>query len=334
MTKTFKLSAIVFISSLWFIAMRILVGFISFSDNVTSWLFGFLMQFIGMGVIPFLLYKLWIKGDWKSDFHISQKIPYLNYIIAVLIGLLLYYLTMGVSMIYQSFLITLGYTHVTTGAGTIYSGWEVLAMELLTVAVMPALFEEFYNRGLLLSVFDNEKSHRKMIIILAVFFALFHQNIVQTGYTLVGGLIFAFMVVKTRSIWPGVIVHFINNGLSVIIDYSTQKGNYFGYLYGLYREFMYGNILIVFASWIAAAFVIIWLLRVMASLNRKQRDAEEEQKRLADMSQSIYKLFAPSVVEEKVLPEKTALWEYGLVIAAAAMSLAVTVFTLIWGLAR
>lgn len=332
MTKTFKLSAIVFISSLWFIAIRILANFISFSDNVTSWLFSFMTQFVGMGVIPFLLYKLWIKGDWKADFHVAKKIPAMNYGIAVVIGFLLYYLTMGVSMIYQSFLITLGFTHVTTGVGTIYSGWEVLAMELLTVAVMPALFEEFYNRGLLLSVFDNE-SPRNIIIIMAVFFALFHQNIVQTGYTLVGGLIFVFMIIKTRSIWPGVIVHFINNGLSVIIDYSTQKGTYFGYIYQLYREFMYNNILIVFASWIAVAFAIIWLLKFMASLNKKQHDAEEQQKRLADMSQSIYKLFAPSVVEEKA-PAKTALWEYGLVIAAGVMSLAVTIFTFIWGLAR
>jgi membrane protease YdiL (CAAX protease family) len=334
MTRTFKLSAIVFISALWFIAMRIVASFINLSDNASSWLFSFLTQVIGMGVIPFVLYKLWIKGDFKADFHISKKIPVMNYVIAVAIGFLLYYLTMGVSMIYQSFLISLGYTHVTTGVGTIYSGWEVLVMELLTVAVLPGFFEEFYNRGLLLTVFENEKDDRKVIIILAVFFALFHQNIVQTGYTLVGGLIFAFMIIKTRSIWPGVIVHFLNNAMSVIIDYSTQKGNYVGYVYEMYREFMYNNILIIFASWIAVAFVIAWLLKSMAAINKKQRMAEEEQKRLVDMSQSIYQLFGPAKSESQAVQKKTALWEYGLVIAAGVMCLAVTAFTFIWGLVR
>ncbi|MDD4315868.1 MAG: type II CAAX endopeptidase family protein [Clostridia bacterium] len=333
MTKTFKLSAICFISALWFIAIRILANFVNFSDNVTSWLFSFLMQVIGMGLIPFLLYKQWVKGDFKADFHISKRIPALNYFVAVLIGLLLYYLTMGVSMIYQSFLISVGYTHITTSAGTIYSGWEVLVMEFITVAMLPAFFEEFYNRGLLLSVFEGEKSHRKIIIFLAIYFALFHQNIVQTGYTLIGGFIFAFMIVKTRNIWPGVIVHFINNGLSVAIDYSTQKGTYLGFVYESYRQFMYGNILIIFASWVAVAFFIVLLLRVMARINKKRLDDDEEQKRLADVSESIYKVFGP-VRESAAPPAKTALWEYGPVIAAASMSLAVTVFTFIWGVLR
>lgn len=333
MTKTFKLGAIFFISVVWLVLMRIVVNFLNFSDNVTSWLFSFLVQVIGLGLIPLLLYKQWIKdGDVKEDFYLKAKFHPLNYVLAVIIGFLLYYLTMGVSLIYQNILIMLGFTHITTGVGTIYSGWEVLAMQLITVAMMPAFFEEFVDRGLLMSVFRHEENEKRVIIILAVIFALVHQNITQTGYTLVGGLVIAFFAVKTRSIWPGVIIHFINNGISVIIDYSTQKQLPLGNLYDNFQNFMSRNILIIIATWVATGFLIAYLLKLVAKLNYRKSEVQEQKE--IEMAESIYKLFGDSQLKERALPEKPKFWEYGLVLAGSVLALITTIFTFIWGVFR
>lgn len=332
MTKTFKLGAIFFISVLWLVLMRIAVNFMNLSDNVTSWLFSFLVQVIGLGLIPLLLYKQWIRGDVTEDFHIKTKIHPLNYVLAIIIGFVLYYLTMGVSLIYQNILIMLGFTHITTGVGTIYSGWEVFAMQLITVAFMPAFFEEFVDRGLLMSVFRNEENEKKVIIILAIIFAFVHQNITQTGYTLVGGLVIAFMAVKTRSIWPGVIIHFINNGVSVVIDYTTQKQLPLGILYERFQDFMSRNILIIIATWIAAGFLIVYLLKLVAKLNHRKSEIQERKE--IEMAESIYKLFGDGDTNEIVLPEKTRLWEYGMVLAGIVLAFATTIFTFIWGVLR
>lgn len=333
MTKTFKLGTIFFISVLWLVLVRIAVNFMNLSDNVLSWLFSFLVQVIGMGLIPLVLYKQWIKdGDIKQDFYLNKKIHPLNYVLAIIIGIVMYYLTMGVSLIYQSILIMLGFTHVTGSVGTIYSGWEVLAMQLITVAMMPAFFEEFVDRGLLMSVFRHEEDDKKVIIILAIIFALGHQNITQTGYTLVGGLVIAFMAVKTKSIWPGVIIHFINNGISVILDYSTQKNLSIGIWYEKFQSYMSKNILIIIATWIAAGFFIAYLLKLAARLNKSQILPKEVKQ--IEMSESISRLFGESDSQEIAMPTKPRLWEYGMVIAAVVLAFLTTIFTFIWGILR
>lgn len=332
MTKTFKLGAIFFISTLWLILMRIAVMYIPLSDNVTSWLFSFLVQIIGMGLIPILLYKKWIGGSIKEDFHMKKKIHPMTYLVAVLVGFLIYYATTGVSLIYQNILSLLGYVHNTTSVGTIYSGWEVLAMQIITVAMLPAFFEEFIDRGLLLSVFKNEKNDKLIIVLFALIFAFGHQNITQTGYTFFGGLVIAFFAVKTKNIWPGVIVHFINNGLSVIFNYSTQVGGYSGRIYEAYWTFLNQNILVVMASWIAVGFIIVYLLKFVAKINAKEKDNDE--KKVVAMSESIYKLFGNRDNETYTPPTKTKLWEYGMIIAALTLSTLATIFTFIWGVIR
>jgi len=337
MTKTFKLGAIFFICVLWMVLIRIAVGFMNLSDNVLSWLFSFLVQCIGMGLIPFVLYKQWIKGSVKEDFHLQTKINPLYYLIAVLLGFLLYYVTMGVSLIYQNLLILLGFKHVTTSVGVVYSGWEVLAMEFITVAILPAFFEEFVDRGLLMSVFRNEEDERKKLILMAVIFALAHQNITQTGYTIVGGLVLAFMALKTKSIWPGVIIHFINNGINVILDYSSQKQNFVGKIYDEFQTFLSNNIFLIMATWIATGFIIVYLLKIADKISKKEKKEEVQLQNEIDLTERIYKLFGMDSQSSKQTPAlqgKTRAWEYGMVLASAALCFLTTLFTFIWGLLR
>lgn len=327
MSRTYKLSAIYFISISWVVAVRILMNFLQLSDNWSSWLFTLLVQVVGLGLIPMLLYKQWIKGDIIAGFHLKVKTNPVNYLIAIAIGFLLYYVTTGISIIYQTVLIFLGFTHVSTAPGTIFSGPEVLILEFLTVAVLPAIFEELTNRGLLLSVFEKEENDNKVIVIMAVIFALFHQNIVQTGYTFIGGLVFAFLAIKTKSIVPGIIIHFINNGLSVLFSYAEQKG----LALAMYRSMIFNmNIFLLFGTWITAGFIIFWLLKVVKKINGKVVYSEPQASTLNN--DRLYSLFgfAPAKPAEK----KPAISDYGWIIAACTLSFALTVFTFMWGLWR
>ncbi|HHU43418.1 MAG: type II CAAX endopeptidase family protein [Bacillota bacterium] len=331
MTKTFKLGAIFFITILWQIGIRILFNYLSLSANATNWVFSLLIQLLGMGLLPFILYKLWIGNDVIEGFYLTKRLHPATYVIAVVMGFLFYYGTIGVSTISRSILELLGFTRITTSVGTIYSGWEVLLMEIITVAILPGFFEEFTNRGLLMRIFEHEKNHNKVILIMALMFALFHQNIMQTVYTFVGGLVLAYMAVKTRNIWPSIIVHFVNNLLSVLMEYSSQKN---GVIYAGYSALMNAvtqNAFILFASWIITGLVIAWLLRLIARLNKK--NLEEPQPEFKDSFESIYGLYE---IEKKPAPAayKAKLWEYGLVIAAAVMACSVTIFTFIWGTLR
>ncbi|MDO5402093.1 MAG: type II CAAX endopeptidase family protein [Eubacteriales bacterium] len=87
-------------------------------------------------------------------------------------------------------------------------------IQLLIVAVIPPFVEEFIFRGLFYH------SYRKQGILAAAvlsgfIFGLFHFNINQFCYAFIMGIIFAYMVEATGSMWSSVLAHFAVNTYSV-----------------------------------------------------------------------------------------------------------------------
>lgn len=92
----------------------------------------------------------------------------------------------------------------------------------INVAIIPAFVEELLFRRVVCG--SLEKYGRgTAIIISAVLFALMHTNVEQLFYTLVAGLILGWIYVKTRSLIFPVLLHFLNNGLSVVSDVVHQN---------------------------------------------------------------------------------------------------------------
>ena len=88
---------------------------------------------------------------------------------------------------------------------------------LLAVAVMPALFEEVIFRGLLLKGMDTFGTVGA-VLISGGLFALFHQNPAQTAYQFCCGAAFALVAIRSGSILPTVLAHFINNALILTLQ--------------------------------------------------------------------------------------------------------------------
>ena len=93
-------------------------------------------------------------------------------------------------------------------------------MMVLTTAIVPALCEEFLFRGAILS---NLAPYGRGAAILfsSLLFGLMHQNLFQIIYTTVLGVVIGYVYVKTKSIWCCVLIHFINNGSSVLQEAIT-----------------------------------------------------------------------------------------------------------------
>lgn len=86
----------------------------------------------------------------------------------------------------------------------------------LFVAVIPAILEEVAIRGVLLQPL-RRFGDGFAIIVSAAIFSLLHGNMVQIPYTIVAGIYFGYIVVATGSLWPAIILHFLNNFYSVIV---------------------------------------------------------------------------------------------------------------------
>lgn len=82
---------------------------------------------------------------------------------------------------------------------------------------LPSLIEEYVNRGVILGSL-RPFGDRFAIVTSAVLFALLHRNMVQIPNAFLLGLVLGYFVVKTNSIWTGVAIHFVNNGLAVLLE--------------------------------------------------------------------------------------------------------------------
>lgn len=97
----------------------------------------------------------------------------------------------------------------------LHGGEIVLA--LLVIAVFPALFEETLFRGVILNTCEQGAGSVRTIFIVGFCFSLFHTSLDQTVYQFIAGCIFAFVAIRSRSILPGIMMHFINNALVIIL---------------------------------------------------------------------------------------------------------------------
>jgi membrane protease YdiL (CAAX protease family) len=91
-------------------------------------------------------------------------------------------------------------------------------ISVIAVAIAPAMIEEFLFRAVIMgSLLKFGKGFA--IFTSAFLFGLVHGNLIQIPFAFLVGLVIGAVVVETNSIWTGVIVHFINNFLSVCMDY-------------------------------------------------------------------------------------------------------------------
>ena len=91
---------------------------------------------------------------------------------------------------------------------------------------MPAVFEEIFFRGVMLYGLKNLRNILA-IILTALCFALYHGSLSQLAYQFFYGIILAVLAIKTQSILPGIIIHFLNNFAVLTISYFNFPVNVF-----------------------------------------------------------------------------------------------------------
>lgn len=86
----------------------------------------------------------------------------------------------------------------------------------MAVAVAAPLIEEFMLRGIMLRGMLKHTSPINAIHYSAFFFALIHMNLSQAVGAFIIGLFIGWIYYKTGSLWMAILVHFLNNGLSIL----------------------------------------------------------------------------------------------------------------------
>lgn len=222
----FKINLIYFILICAFVLVRIVFALDLFNISaLASDVVGSILIQVGiMFGLTFVLYMSFFKKKPKQVF-VDYKFTKINFkavLISVGIGFLTYFLTICVSAIFSFLLGLLGYQS-SGSAATSVGTWGEFALSIILTAILPGVCEEFVHRGLLVKGF-SELGVKKTIIYSGLLFGLMHLNVSQFFYATLIGCLLVVLVMASGSIVPAIIVHFMNNFISVYFTYAQDLG--------------------------------------------------------------------------------------------------------------
>ncbi|HAE43743.1 MAG TPA: hypothetical protein DCG34_12630 [Clostridiales bacterium] len=90
----------------------------------------------------------------------------------------------------------------------------------LLLALTPGVCEELLFRGFALRPLENKLGPKWAILITSLAFAMVHLDFIRLIPTFILGLAFGFVSVKTRSIFPSIILHTVNNSVAILFPYD------------------------------------------------------------------------------------------------------------------
>jgi len=128
---------------------------------------------------------------------------------------------------------------------------------LLLIALLPAIGEEFLFRGLAQRLFREWLGSIHVAIFISAFlFSAMHLQFYGFLPRMMLGVMFGYLFYWTGSIWVPVFAHFINNGAAVVFSYLGQKG----VLSGDYEDFGATDHVLLIVLSLLSIVVILFLL--------------------------------------------------------------------------
>jgi hypothetical protein len=99
-----------------------------------------------------------------------------------------------------------------------------LLLNLVMIAVLPAIGEELLFRGVIQRIFTNwTRSHHWGIWISAILFSALHIQFYGFVPRMLLGVLFGYLLVWSGSMWLPIMAHFFNNGFAVVAMYLIDK---------------------------------------------------------------------------------------------------------------
>ncbi len=100
-----------------------------------------------------------------------------------------------------------------------------LVINLIIIALLAAVGEEFLFRGVILRIFNDWSQNIHLSVILsAILFSAIHFQFYGFFPRLFLGIMFGYIFLWTGAIWITVVLHFLFNGLTVVAYYLYNTG--------------------------------------------------------------------------------------------------------------
>ena len=274
-----------------FVAVRIFFLYVDLplSDNMLDILSTIIVQGGVMFLMSVGLFSLIKKQKFKTtlkDFGYN-KIGWKPILLSILIGIFCYFFNIFISSFFSTIISLCGYEKAPSFSYVSSSDYSVgtFIIQVIVVALVPAICEETAHRGLLLNGFKGMGIKNAMIIS-SLLFGLMHLNVNQFFYATILGFLIALSVVLSKSIIPAIIIHFLNNFLSTYFSFASVNNWIFGDTMERLTQFLYGS-----GNWagylimsILTIGTIVMILVFLYTMLLKETRIKQAQKTLIDIA--------------------------------------------------
>lgn len=163
-----------------------------------------------VGFVLMTIY-LWIKGYLTGDKQLYSSVS---------VSYLLWSAALGISLIFLLGVIMSCLTFLPDWMANTFdilrTGW----LGILGITVLGPVLEELLFRGAITKVLLKKYNPTAAIIISGLIFGIFHMNPAQVVAATLIGFALAWIYYKTHSLIPCILIHIMNNSLSVYLDFK------------------------------------------------------------------------------------------------------------------
>lgn len=150
------------------------------------------------------------------------------------------------------------------------AGWYIL--NLLLLAVLPAIAEELVFRGVIFNGLRRNVSDAAAIFLSATLFTLMHSSLEQFIYPFILGVILAWLVLRTGSVVSSIIVHMCNNALAITLKFIEVQT---GFDFMPKQTWLFWVLAVVL---MAVVFVVLFLIDKFYFKKKSNLDVEKVEK--------------------------------------------------------
>lgn len=169
-------------------------------------------------LIPFGLCGFYLEKKTGADvFKFGEPVNTKLMLTSVPLGFFVCLVANYITSAYVTFFDSAG-VELSAPEYSVPSGLPGRIVYAISIAVVPALVEEFAIRGAVLQPL-RKYGDKFAILASAIVFAALHGNLIQAPFALIAGIVLGYTVCITNSIWTGVLIHFCNNMYAVITEF-------------------------------------------------------------------------------------------------------------------
>lgn len=203
----------------WFIIVMVIMLTGGAAVQMQFGMFGVAITEVGLavlGLVPLLLFDINIKE------MLPIKLPKIRHIVGTVL------MWLGTFLLATLSTLVIGYFFPDSMAQTAEMMGDLMTsvpgiLAFLIIAVMPAICEEILHRGFILTSMRSIKKDWLVVLIMGLIFGIFHMDPVRFLATGILGAALTYVMVKTKNILLPVLLHFINNAVSVLASFSSQS---------------------------------------------------------------------------------------------------------------